>query len=84
MCLLFLLWIQKEAIAKEKSWLEEIKNAKGNTEANSLKQTERINQTGIFDFGLRTENLNGSPVYMIYLYFYFKWNLSIWSINSRF
>jgi hypothetical protein len=32
--------------------LEDIKNAKGNTEANSLKQAERINSTGIFDFGV--------------------------------
>jgi len=40
------------SISKEKSWLEEIKDSKGNTEANSLKQAIRINQTGIFDFGL--------------------------------
>ena len=41
-----------KSISKEKSWLEEIKDSKGNTEANSLKQAIRINETGIFDFGL--------------------------------
>jgi len=40
------------AIAKEKSWLEEIKDAKGNTEANSLKQAAQINEFGVYDFGL--------------------------------
>jgi len=42
----------KAAIAKEKAWLEEIKDAKGNTEANSLKQAERINQSGIINLSL--------------------------------
>ncbi len=42
----------KAAIAKEKAWLEEIKDAKGNTEANSLKQAKRINQNGIINISL--------------------------------
>jgi len=45
---------QKESIAKEKSWLVDIKDAKGNTEANSLKQeAELINQKGIYDISLQ-------------------------------
>ncbi|CAF0824304.1 unnamed protein product, partial [Brachionus calyciflorus] len=43
-----------DAIAKERAWLEDIKDSKGNTEANSLKQAKRINEFGIFDFGLTT------------------------------
>ncbi len=54
------------AIAKEKSWLEEIKDAKGNTEANSLKQAAQINEFGVYDFGLddklSKETLNLSDV----------------------
>ena len=48
----------KDAIAKEKTWLEDIKDSKGNTEANSLKQASRINKTGIFDFGLKSDSFN--------------------------
>ena len=55
------LFIQ-DAIAKEKSWLEEIKDSKGNTEANSLKQAARINKTGIFDFGLKSDSNGQSTV----------------------
>jgi E3 ubiquitin-protein ligase RNF213 len=53
------------SIAKEKSWLEEIKDSKGNTEANSLKQATRINETGIFYIGLekkKNENLSLNDV----------------------
>ena len=53
---IFKLLSYQDAIAKEKSWLEEIKDSKGNTEANSLKQAARINKTGIFDFGLKSDS----------------------------
>ena len=48
----------KDALAKEKSWLEDIKNAKGNTEVNSLKQADCINKSGIYHFGLIQNSQN--------------------------
>jgi hypothetical protein len=50
--LLATLVYSKNAIAKEKSWLEEIKDSKGNTEANSLKQAVKISDYGVYEFGL--------------------------------
>jgi hypothetical protein len=50
--LLATLVYSKNAIAKEKSWLEEIKDSKGNTEANSLKQAVKINDYGVYELGL--------------------------------
>ena len=49
-----------DAIAKEKSWLEEIRYSKGNTEASSLKQAERINRTGVFSFGFKDDKISYS------------------------
>ena len=41
------------SIAGELSWLEEIKNSKGNTEANTIKQTKAINDYGVYEIGIR-------------------------------
>lgn len=46
----------KDAISKEKNWLKDLKESIGNTEANSLKQVNRINEFGLFDFGLRNNS----------------------------
>ena len=41
------------SISTQKSWPEDIKDSKGNTEANSIRQALRINQTWVYDFGLK-------------------------------
>ncbi|RNA31079.1 E3 ubiquitin-ligase RNF213-like [Brachionus plicatilis] len=58
-----------DAISKEKNWLKDIKESMGNTEANSLKQADRINKFGIFDFGLKAnskiDNLSLDDVFRV-------------------
>lgn len=51
----------KNAIAREKSWLEEVKDSKGNTEVNSLKQAVKINNYGVYEFGL-VDDFKGDSV----------------------
>ena len=62
----------------------DIKASKGNTEANSLKQADRINSTGIYEFGLKEvkkgnlvntffiSNKNGDSKCYIMLLFYLR------------
>ena len=56
-----LLFRLKSIIAKEKSWLEDVKHSKGNTEASTLKQGTRINHRGIYEVSLRKADPNVSP-----------------------
>ena len=48
-------------IAKETSWLEDIKESKQNTGLNSLKQASRINQKGIYMIGIPDTKINHKP-----------------------
>lgn len=60
----YILYILQDAIAKEKSWLQDVKDQKGNTEANSLKKAKDINDHGIYEFELQQSAFNRSEISM--------------------
>ena len=53
-------FLTKGIIATHRPWLEEVKNSKGNTEANTLKKATKINQFGIYELSLRELDPNVS------------------------
>jgi len=42
-----------DVIAKERQWIDDVKNSKGNTEASTLKQAGKINERGIYEVALK-------------------------------